>query len=269
MQLILFITDLHLGNVLVKLPTSLDELSVDQFYNEYGHPQTVRITRRDVQPLPPNIPEHAVLPLHLIIPAREFKLSDARILLGDFGEAFSPLENRLGKDCHTPLPMQPPEVQHEPDSPISYPADIWALALSLWNIVSMKSIFSDFLTDDELVAEHIDILGPLPTPWRQRWAAQEAERFDEIGQRRNVNQRLWPSLDVAFEEGMQKYRRKLNAGAFDDEEKEAFLSLMRQMLVYRPEERISAEEVLRSEWMVKWAMPAFERSLEEDGNTGN
>jgi len=134
----------------------------------------------------------------------------------------------------------------------------------------MKSIFSDFLTPDELVAEHIDILGPLPNPWREGWSAQEAERFDQTGQRRNVNQRLWSSLEVAFEEGVQKYRRKLNAGAFDDEEKGAFLSLMRQMLVYRPEERVSAEELLRSEWMVKWAMPAFERGLgERDGKKGS
>ncbi|KEZ45842.1 Protein kinase domain-containing protein [Scedosporium apiospermum] len=254
----------------VKLPSSFDELSVDQFYKEYGHPQTVPITRRDGEPLPPNVPERAVLPIYLITPARDFTLPDARVILSDFGEAFSPSESRLGKDCHAPLPMQPPEARHDPNSPLSYSADTWTLALSLWGIVGMKSIFSDFLTPDELVAEHIDILGPLPNPWREGWLAQEAERFDQTGQRRNVNQRLWSSLEVAFEEGVQKYRRKLNAGAFDDEEKGAFLSLMRQMLVYRPEERVSAEELLRSEWMVKWAMPAFERGLgERDGKKGS
>jgi len=36
--------------------------------------------------------------------------------------------------------------------------------------------------------------------------------------------------------------------------------------VFRPEERISAEEVLKSEWIVKWVMPDLQRSLREDEN---
>jgi serine/threonine protein kinase len=131
----------------------------------------------------------------------------------------------------------------------------------------MKALFShDFATEDEMVLQHVDIIGPLPSPWRERWSERGAEFFDEQGRRRNPGEMLWPSLEVAFEDGVQKWRRKLGAGVFSEEEKEAFLSLIRRMLVFRPEERISAEEVLKSEWMVKWVMPDIKYSLREDGN---
>lgn len=49
---------------------------------------------------------------------------------------------------------------------------------------------------------------------------------------------------------------------FDEEEIAAILTLTRRMLVFRPEDRLTAEEVLQSEWMVKWALPEFYKTLE-------
>ncbi|CAG8909925.1 unnamed protein product [Penicillium egyptiacum] len=37
--------DIHLRNILVKIPSSFNHLSVKQFYEEYGEPETVPITR--------------------------------------------------------------------------------------------------------------------------------------------------------------------------------------------------------------------------------
>lgn len=36
--------DIHLHNILVKLPSSIDHLSIKQFYKEYGEPETTPIT---------------------------------------------------------------------------------------------------------------------------------------------------------------------------------------------------------------------------------
>lgn len=36
------------------------------------------------------------------------------------------------------------------------------------------------------------------------------------------------------------------------------------MLVYRPEKRLTADEVLQSDWMVKWALSEYQRSLEAE-----
>ena len=67
---------------------------------------------------------------------------------------------------------------------------------------------------------------------------------------------------VAFsgaEEFVQKYRRKREAaGTFEEEETQAILELMRGMLRFRPEKRLTIDEVLRSEWMVNWALPQLE-----------
>lgn len=58
---------------------------------------------------------------------------------------------------------------------------------------------------------------------------------------------------------MQKYRRKRGAaGTFYEQETQAILDLMRCMLRFRPEERPTIDEVLQSEWMVKWALPELE-----------
>lgn len=46
-----------------------------------------------------------------------------------------------------------------------------------------------------------------------------------------------------------------------EDEQAAFLDLMRRMLVFRPEERLTADEVLQSEWTVRWRLPDYERSL--------
>jgi hypothetical protein len=45
--------------------------------------------------------------------------------------------------------------------------------------------------------------------------------------------------------------------AFEEDEKQAILTLMRGMLVFDPKGRLSIQEVRESEWMVKWALPAL------------
>ncbi|BCR93161.1 uncharacterized protein AKAW2_10207S [Aspergillus luchuensis] len=107
--------DIHLRNILVKLPASFDGLSTEEFYEQYGNPETVPITQRDGGSLPPHVPPKAVLPLYLGKKAEEFTLQDAQVLLSDFGEAFSPVSSpRSGEYCHTPVPYCPPEALFEP-----------------------------------------------------------------------------------------------------------------------------------------------------------
>lgn len=184
------------------------------------------------------------------------------MLLGDFGEAFSPEEFRRGEECHTPLAMRPPEARFEPQAPLSYSADIWSLATTIWDILGMKAIFSsEFATADEVVSQQIDVLGPMPSSWWSCWD-ERSQFFDKDG-RPKEGRYVWPPIDEAFENGVQKYRRKRGrVGEFDKQETAAILDLMYRMLTFRPEERPTAEEVLKSEWMVKWVLPDFDRSLE-------
>lgn len=42
-------------------------------------------------------------------------------------------------------------------------------------------------------------------------------------------------------------------------ERDAFFSMLKSILSFRPDSRSSAKEVLASEWMVKWALPEYEK----------
>ncbi|KAJ5958578.1 uncharacterized protein N7479_005728 [Penicillium vulpinum] len=253
--------DIHLNNILVKLPSNFDGFSIKQFYEKYGEPGTVPITRCDGEPLPPNAPTKAVVPLLLGRYAENFSLSDAHPLLSDFGEAFSPASKaRLGKDCHTPIAFRAPEAKFESKVPLGYPSDIWSLATAIWEIIGMKAIFStEFVHEDEVVAQHIDVLGPMPSEWWQRWEGRP-RFFDEDGNpTKRYMENKWPPFEESFEIGVQKWRREIGSEITEDE-KTAFLDLMRRMLSFRPEERPTAEEVLMSDWMAKWALPDCKRS---------
>lgn len=222
------------------------------------------VTRRDGKPLPPNAPKYVVKAIDMGIYAEDYKLTDALIFLSDFGEAFSPSEaTRLGKDCHTPLPMRPPEAHLDPEAPLSYSADIWTLAATVYDLVGATSLWSlGSGTSDTWIAEYVDLFGPLPSPWREKWAEQEAIFFDAAGDRREPGMRLWTSLDQAFQTGTQDYRKQWDLETLDEDEQKAFLDLLRSMLRFRPEERISADGILASDWVVKWGMPDYERALE-------
>lgn len=202
----------------------------------------------------------AVVPLCMGEGAEKLSLSDAQVLLSDFGEAFAPaLEVRRGESCRTPIAMRPPEARFEPGAPLSYSADIWSLAVAIWEILGMKAIFNgEFATIDDVTSQQIDVLGPMPLKWWERWG-ERAQYFDDNGHPKK-GRYMWPPINDAFEEGVQKYRRKRGVGEFGREEAEAILYLMRRMLAFRPEERPSADDVLKSEWMVRWAFPDFERS---------
>ncbi|KAG8406667.1 hypothetical protein J3458_021006 [Metarhizium acridum] len=130
----------------------------------------------------------------------------------------------------------------------------------MWNLVAMKPLFSDeFVTPDAVLAQQVDVLGPLPPRWWQRWE-QRHQFFDEAGDSTQGGDPS-PPLGEAFDVGVQKYRKKLNVGVFSQGEQTAFLQLLHQMLSFDPRKRPTAVEVLESDWVVEWAKPDFERSM--------
>ncbi|KAM3506699.1 hypothetical protein MY11210_007436 [Beauveria gryllotalpidicola] len=88
---------------------NLSELSVDQFYEKYGRPQTVTVSRVDSSPVPPNLPAKAVYRLNLGKEAGEVSLEETDLLLVDFGESFAPaLTLRPCKECPSRMAAQRP-----------------------------------------------------------------------------------------------------------------------------------------------------------------
>ena len=264
--------DIYLENVFVRPPphilaTLSAKPSVEQFHKTYG-------PRHDEQPLASaddggvHVPPVAVVPAQPWLPrADKFTLADVSIAVIDFGEAFQPgTEVRCGSTSNTPLPMRPPEARFMPDAPMSFPTDIWTLAIALWNLVGMKKLAGDdFASDDDVVSQYIDVLGPLPDKWREsaNWREHQALYFDEQGRRRDPDDILWPSVEVAFDEGVQKYRQMDNVGVFEENERAAFIDLIRCMAVFDPAGRITIDGVLKHKWMQEWALPAFNEANKE------
>ena len=106
----------------------------------------------------------------------------------------------------------------------------------------------------------------MPPEWWEAW--EQRSNFFTLSSDQKVripreDRYVWPPLDETFEEGVQKYRRQSQkVKEFDEDEMEAILELMRRMFVFRPDDRLTAEEVLQSKWMVKWALPEFYKTLE-------
>ncbi|PGH06325.1 hypothetical protein AJ79_06568 [Helicocarpus griseus UAMH5409] len=111
--------DLHLGNILLRTPPGIDQLPVESLYEEYGQPILDPIIHLDGKPLPPGVPSHAVVPVWLGKESEKITPSEARILLTDFGEAFSPSQVSRYQSC-TPRSIRSPEAHFEPDKPFLF-----------------------------------------------------------------------------------------------------------------------------------------------------
>ncbi|KAH8425433.1 uncharacterized protein LDX57_003186 [Aspergillus melleus] len=246
--------DLHLGNILLEMPPGFDQLSVENLYKEYGEPELDPVIHLDGKPLPPNIPSHGVVPVWLGKASEDITLAEAKLLITDFGEAFSPSKESQ-YEYRTPLILRPPEARFEPESPLSFPSDIWTLACSIWTLIAQRPLFEGFMaTQDDMTCEHVDTLGILPREWWGRWDARH-DRFTEDGT--PINRNPYRSWDDRFEDSVQQPRRECGMVTFDEEERDAVSKMLRAMLAFRPEDRITARQVLDEEWMVKWALPLY------------
>lgn len=248
--------DLHLGNALLKFPNNIAEMPSEKLFETFGSPvlEPVRIIGGEKeQPLPVGIPSHIVIPAWFGTRSEDIKLDEASLMLADFGEAFTPsTEQRF--HSNTPLTARPPETRFAPEKPLSFAADIWTLACSIWTILGQRPLVDIFsFTEDYVTREQVDALGRLPEDWAARWDTR-SQYFDSQG---NLVDHTCKrrSLEVRFEDSIQLPRRECGMETIGYEEKIALLGMLRAMLAFVPEERPTAASLLDCEWMVKWALP--------------
>ncbi|CAG8257858.1 unnamed protein product [Penicillium olsonii] len=172
--------DLHIGNILFRLPADFDQLSIEELYENCGSPALEPVIRFDGQPLDSSVPSSVVPPIWLGKASEEFSLPESRVLLSDFGETYRPSAERR-YSSHVPMSFMPPEARFEQECGLSFSADIWTLACSIWIILGQRPIFEDiFATPDDITAEQVDTRGKLPLRWWEKWAARH-EYFEGSG----------------------------------------------------------------------------------------
>jgi serine/threonine protein kinase len=200
------------------------------------------------------MPTHGVVPTWLGCASDEITLADSRIFLIDFGESCRPAVDM--RKSNTPFIYRAPEILLDPKAHVSFPAEIWSLACALFAIMGQRHLFETWLpTRDQIIEEHVDMLGYLTEEWRTSWAIHR-QCFDD--QLRRVDGEPRRSLEDRFEYSIQEPRREAGMLEMDSKEKENFLELLRSMLAARSDYRPSAQQVVESQWMQKYAKPAFE-----------
>ncbi|KAJ5544949.1 kinase-like domain-containing protein [Penicillium sp. DV-2018c] len=158
--------------------------------------------------------------------------------------------------------LTPPEVHFEKPMSLSFSADIWTLACTIWSIIAQRTLFDAwFPTPDRIIEEQVRCLGKLPEPWWGKWDAR-GKSFNEDG--RCKKEEDMRTLEHRFADSVREPRQKEFAMQemqhMGEVEKGALLSMIRAMLAFRPEERATVDEVLRCEWMQRWALPEFDRA---------
>ncbi|KAK1598925.1 kinase domain-containing protein [Colletotrichum navitas] len=248
--------DVHIGNILLQLP-SFDHLSAEQLYEEFDPPEPEPVVRVDGQPLSPGVPPHVYPPIWLGKPGNEVTLTEAKLFLADFGTAFCPVhESRF--ESYTPLQIRPPEARFEPTTPLSYASDIWSLGCVIWGILGVRPFLDNWLFGpDDATADQVDALGSMPNEWWETWEGR-SKRFSENG-RPKEGREVW-TFDQRFQDAIQEPRRRRGLEAMSDSERDALFKMIRGMLVFKPGDRLSAEEVLRSDWMRTYAISEAEKT---------
>ncbi|KAI0881340.1 kinase-like domain-containing protein [Annulohypoxylon maeteangense] len=252
--------DLHEGNVLLRMVKPIDGLAPDELYEKYGYPEEEKIERADEQPLDEGVPTYAVKSIWPGAKCEEIGLDESSILLSDFGESFL-ASSTVRSQSHTPLIIRPPEQLLEPSEPFSFPADIWALACTIFSILGQRALFETYFPDgDRILKEHVRTLGRPPIDWCTRWRRRH-DFLTEEGLERTYGEPV-RDLEARVQDsiyGPRKMNGMDEAEELEKLEKAALIALLRSMLSFRPEDRPTARQVAESEWMIKWALPELRK----------
>jgi len=209
----------------------------------------------DHSPPGPHTPSRLVAPINNAHFTNSTLLQE-NILLIDFGQSF---------------PFRSPPTDYEPAtapeyiSPEAYfegrigpPADVWALACTIFQIRAGSPLFVAFLGGMNLVLKEIvATLGKMPDPW---WGAFESRHvwFDEDGnpkvpgsaEKTSIKQELASigSQDASRgirDDGLMAERPET---MLDEVEIEMLGDLLEKMLCYHPQDRIKMCEVVAHPW---------------------
>lgn len=218
----------------------------------------------DGKPLSNGVPTNVYVPGWFGARSDDIALGQEKIILSDFGESFNPHETLRFSSKTLPL-LQPPEARFS-EEPLSFASDIWTLACTIWEIFGQRPLFEAFYpTADRVTAEQIEVIGILPPEWWKNWSRRlewlneegELDLKPDASRGHDSMRRTW---DKRFGYCIQEPRAEAGLETVAEKERRAFEAMLRSMLVFRPNERATAQQILHSEWMKGWGQPALFKS---------
>ncbi|KAG6124992.1 hypothetical protein E4U12_007724 [Claviceps purpurea] len=255
--------DLDLRNVLLQLPASLDDLSVEKLYETYGRPEKWLVEDIEPKAASPDlsVPTCLVCPGCLIVPGHEITLAEAKLTLSNFRTAFRPADkSRFVSQADRAL--RPPEVLLEPETPLDFASDIWSLGCLIFSLLGGDSLIQGcWVRPGEITAQQVELSGHMPPEWWRRWE-ERPEWYTEDGEPLFGPEEARP-WERRFEESVQKPRETSGMETLAEDELAAVLKLLRDILAWKPSERPNISKVLKSDWMTRWALPAYQNGSEK------
>ncbi|KAK7558868.1 protein kinase [Phyllosticta citricarpa] len=247
--------DLHRGNLLFQRP-ELEHWTEEEVFENLGEPETEPVERLDKKPHGKEAPDYSVT--LAIVGMRSKELAEStRITISDFGQSFFAADNH--DSLQTPRRYAPPE--HFFKDHLGPAVDVWTVGLSIYTILSAHSLFEAFYPNpDVIIAEMVDTLGHPPDRWWNSWEKKHeffaADGSLVKGSPRPLAVRLKRAGDT-IGNNEQKSLEQLLRGRRS--EQGGYVS--GGMLEYEPSRRMTANDAIMSDWVTRWAMPAFERAV--------
>jgi len=239
--------DLHLGNLLLYSPR-MAAWSAQTDVEEYlGKPRQRQLelggtAKGIVAPVTPNAPTYTItVPNQTLLLKLCLNLAQTvNIKICDFSESFILTRpSQCQRTVGIPRLYRPLEALFDSyaDSLCLTPAlDIWTMAV-LFHILYTGGC-GLFLSgrDDTILREMVRLIGMLPEPYWSSWENKK-EYFDDEGNWR------WKGDPRTLSTSSGKFL-KLSDKAMGGEERRMFEDMLRSMVVYDPEKRITAKEVV-------------------------
>jgi serine/threonine protein kinase len=260
----MYMADFRPSNILLELQ-GLDGLDEEQVLALLGEPETTDVNmRRDSHPTPemPYAPKYLVYPVDF----GDVNLSviSPRAQVIDFGQSFDTSQGPPPPAFGIPANYAAPEVIL--DSSGSIAMDLWSLGCTLYEIRLGRRLFDVFqllaLSKKSYVDEIASLLGEPPDPWTKYYSVSDDESDTsatpsspssgvdgdtciepQVERARSIQEKLASCHDCTGERCAHPRFQLIS-----EAEATTLADLLERLLRYPPEERLSAQDVLKHAW---------------------
>ena len=192
----------------------------------------------------------------MVVPADQIK--SHQIKISDFGEAS--YVDDPPKTLNTPMLLRPPEAFF--NERLGPQVDIWTLGCILYEILGERPLFEAFIPNvDDTLAEMVSTLGKLPRRWwgEHGWQKRLVYFMDDGSWNPDFHGIMSPITRSLKERLLGMGRGSASKQCdFSAEEMASLERFLAAMLRYEPSERITPDEAMRSEYMMRWGRPAVD-----------